>query len=194
MKRLLVCGICIVFLVAARAVAVQPREREQPTGSTVPLTPYLGRLLTVSALVGKASRPFVLLLDTAGGHTLLTPAAARAAGCEPMGRTVGFRMSGERIAFPHCNPIPITIAGLRLPDRAVRVWDLMAVLPKGVPIVDGVLSLATLKDRLFVLSLAIRDLIRSQRGGRRNARGAECRDDAGSGAERDERQTNRSQY
>lgn len=122
----------------------------------VPLQPYLGRLLTVSALLGREK--VTLLFDTGGGQTLITPRVASRIGCTPRGRSVGLRMSGERVEFQQCEAPALLIGGRRLAGSQIAVWDVMAVLPKEVPQLDGVLALDSLVDQPFTLDLSARTL------------------------------------
>ena len=80
---------------------------EPPT--VLELQPYVGRLVTVTGrLNGDSLR---LLFDSGGGETLLAPWVAADIPCEPAGRSVGFRMSGERVQLPGSAPHGTTAAG-----------------------------------------------------------------------------------
>jgi len=116
----------------------------------VRLERYAGRLRTVQVAVGGADRRF--LLDTGGGITLLAPATAREAGCVPWGRLTGFRMSGERMDFPACGPVPLELAGTGLVPEAA-VLDFARILPPGLPPLAGLVSLQTFGSRAVTLDL-----------------------------------------
>lgn len=123
----------------------------------VPLTPYIGRLVTIDATVGpKAIR---LIFDTAAGETIISPEVASQIGCTPSGRSVGYRMNGERITYAKCPGVTLLIGGIAFAHDEIAVWDVKSVLPEGVPPVDGVLSLKTLARQAFTLQLAERHLI-----------------------------------
>lgn len=123
---------------------------DRPT--VLELQPYVGRLVTVTGrLNGDSLR---LLFDSGGGETLLAPWVADDIPCVPAGRSVGFRMSGERLGWPLCNDVSIDLAGQTVVDSAVGIWDVMTILPDGLPRLDGVISLETFRDRLLVLNLA----------------------------------------
>ncbi len=126
-----------------RSAAVEP--------VLVALSPYLQVLQTVDVEVTGRRLPF--LFDTAGGATLLTPTVAAAAGCEPFGRVTGFRHDGARIDMPRCGSMVLEVAGLPLRAEA-GVFDLMALLPPGVPELGGIVSLQTLGARPYTLDLA----------------------------------------
>ena len=123
---------------------------EPPT--VLELQPYVGRLVTVTGrLHGDSLR---LLFDSGGGETLLAPWVATDIPCEPAGRSVGFRMSGERVEWPLCDDVALDFAGQTVVDSVVGIWDVMGILPEGLPRLDGIVSLETFRDRLLILSLA----------------------------------------
>lgn len=117
----------------------------------VALDPYIGRLVTVDTTIGGEKAR--LLFDTGGGETMISPQLAARIGCHPAGRSVGFRMSGERLDVPLCHAVTISIGGLAFGQEEPGVWDINAVLPAGVPPVDGVLSLKTFSAQPFTLDL-----------------------------------------
>lgn len=114
------------------------------------LEPYAGRLHRLPVRIRGSSFPF--LFDTGGGLTLIDPDLAPRAGCEPHGRLVGFRMSGERVEFQQCGESQIGLGPLELP-RYLAIFDLMALLPDGLPPLSGVASLHTLQGHAFTLDL-----------------------------------------
>lgn len=123
---------------------------EPPT--VLELQPYVGRLVTVTGrLHGDSLR---LLFDSGGGETLLAPWVATDIPCEPAGRSVGFRMSGERVEWPLCDDVALDFAGQTVVDSVVGIWDVMGILPEGLPRLDGIVSLETFRDRFLILSLA----------------------------------------
>jgi hypothetical protein len=62
-------------------------------------------------------------------------------------------MSGERIDVQLCYDVAISIGGSVFEHEVLGVWDVNAILPEGVPPVDGVLSLKTLATQPFTLDL-----------------------------------------
>jgi hypothetical protein len=148
------------LLIAAAAAATQPERPGSPADGgervVIGLQPYAGRLVTASALLGRER--LTLLLDTGGGQTLITPGAAARLGCTPHGRHVSFRMNGERVVFQHCATAGLELGGRRLGLSTIAVWDVMAVLPKELPPLDGVLALDALQHVPFTLDLAARSL------------------------------------
>ena len=154
-------AIIYAIVMTGAMVACEPTSRSE-SGSVselpviVPLEQYVGRLVTVTAIVdGDTAK---LLLDTGGGQTLITPQLAEQLGCTPRGRSVGFRMSGERVEFARCDGVIVEIGGRRFEHPEIGVWDLMAILPEGLPLLDGVLALNTFADTPFTLDLDGREL------------------------------------
>lgn len=145
-----------VFTLACTDSAPSPSSQSQTfplaNPAEIVLKPYAGRLVTIQASID--SEPLTLLFDTGGGATLLSPDVVARAGCVPEGRRVGFRMSGERVEWPVCNALDLEVDGIQLTGVTVGVWDVMAVLPKDLPHLDGVASLETLRDRPVTIDLA----------------------------------------
>ncbi len=142
--------ICALALAGASvpATAAEP----PPLPVLIRLNPYAGRLVTVPIVIEK--RTLTFLLDTGGGQTLITPRVASLIGCTPTGRSVGFRMNGERVEFKHCGATRLEIGGLAFARSQIAVWDVMAVLPKELPPLDGVLALDLFEQQPFSLDLA----------------------------------------
>ena len=95
-----------------------------------------------------------MLFDTGGGETIIIPAVAETISCEPKGRSVGFRMSGERVEWPMCPDLRLCFASECVHDPWAGVWDIMAILPEGVPHLDGLVSLDTFRGRLLTIDLS----------------------------------------
>jgi predicted aspartyl protease len=116
----------------------------------VPLIPYAGRLKQVEVYIGGKSYPF--LFDTGGGLTLISPKVASDIGCLPYGRLLGHRMSGEIVQFEQCGKADIIVEGMTL-NTDLGVFDLMALLPEGLPPLHGVLSLHTFQNYPITIDL-----------------------------------------
>ncbi len=121
------------------------------------LEPYLGVLLTVPVTAGDSTLAY--LFDTGGGGTLHTPGAAAAAGCEPFGRVTGFRHNGDAVHARRCPPASVTLDGWPAPARETGVYDLMGLLPEGVPEIGGLVSLRTFDGLPITLELDRRRVI-----------------------------------
>lgn len=120
------------------------------------LKPYAGRLVTLDVEAGGKS--YAMLFDTGAGVTALTPETAAAVGCAPFGRLVGWRMTGVRVEFQRCGAMDLSFAGI-LSRKETYVFDLGAVLPKDLPPLGGIVSLASFADRPFTLDLNAKKLI-----------------------------------
>lgn len=145
-------GLIPGLLLAAVAAGGVSTTKPAAERLTIRLSPYVGRLLTVPIVIG--SHTLTFLLDTGGGQTLITPRVAALIGCAPSGRSVGFRMSGERVEFKHCGATRLEIGGRAFTRSGIAVWDVMSVLPKDLPPLDGVLALDVFEQQPFTLDLA----------------------------------------
>jgi len=63
-------------------------------------------------------------------------------------------MSGERVEWPLCHDVSLEFAGQTVVDSRTGIWDVMAILPEGLPRLDGIVSLETFRGHLLILSLA----------------------------------------
>ena len=144
----------IAFALTLAACATPPSPGE-PGPHRVPLEPYLGTLRTVEVEVGGARHAF--LFDTAGGATLLTPRLAAEVGCKPFGRVTGFRHSGERLDLPRCGAATFDLGGYEARVESA-VFDLMALLPEGVPELGGIIAIQTFEGRPWTLDLSRNEL------------------------------------
>lgn len=142
--------VCAMALVGATLTAMAADPPTPPV--VIRLNPYAGRLVTVPVVMEKHTLTF--LLDTGGGQTLITPRVATLIGCAPSGRSVGFRMSGERVEFKHCGATRLEIGGRTFARAQIAVWDVMSVLPRELPPLDGVLALDVFEQQPFTLDLA----------------------------------------
>jgi hypothetical protein len=122
----------------------------------ITLDPYVSRLVTVKAIVGADT--LKLLFDTGGGETFICPDVAQRLNCNPSGRSIGFRMSGEKVISQYCHDVTLTIGGVSFNHDLIGVWDINSVLPKNLPRLDGILSLKTFYNQPFSLNLASKSL------------------------------------
>jgi len=129
--------------------AVSPPETRSAV-HVVSLHPYAGKLRYIESSSPARAR---LLFDTAGGLTLFSPAIASAAECHPYTKLTSLRMSGERLEVDGCGPSRLAIDTLKLQPEA-GVFDLMALLPKELPRIDGLVSLQTFADHVVTIDLA----------------------------------------
>ena len=120
--------------------------------SVLALQPYFRELKTVR--VSAAGRPLLMLLDTGGGATLITPDVARQVGCAPFGRDVGHRMTGEAVEFQRCESLTLSSGAWQRRLEPVAVFDIGRLLPPELPRLDGVVALDAFEGEVVTLDWA----------------------------------------
>jgi len=149
-RELAALGVALGFVAASHAATPAP-------ALVIPLTPYLGAIPSMKVqLGGKAS---TVLLDTAGGLTVLMPSGVAKAGCEPWGRLSGMRMRGDRLDLPRCDNIDLRVEGQPLSVVESGVWDFSKLLPKDAPPLDGSVALDAFAGKVITLDLSSNRLI-----------------------------------
>lgn len=133
---------CQHALLRNAALVPEPRRLVQ-------LDPYFRQLRTTR--VDSPSGPLTMLVDTGGGATLVVPSVAHRLGCQPAGRDVGHRMTGETVVFARCSAPVLTAAGLRLTLPTLAVFDVNTLLPVELPDLDGVLALDAFQGYVVTL-------------------------------------------
>jgi hypothetical protein len=116
---------------------------------SIALTRYFRDLRTVRAQLGADT--LTLLLDTGGGATLLTPSVAQRIGCRPYGRDIGYRMTGEPVAFQRCDSLTLRLSSWSRHFAPVAVFDVNALLPPELPRLDGVLALDAFRGQVLTV-------------------------------------------
>jgi hypothetical protein len=127
----------------------EPGARAGDADLTIALLPYFRDLRVVRATIGADT--LTLLLDTGGGATLITPEVARARRCTPHGSDIGYRMTGEPVAFARCDSLRLGIGAWSVDLSPVGVFDVNALLPKELPRLDGVLALDAFRGRVLTI-------------------------------------------
>jgi hypothetical protein len=112
----------------------------------IELRPYFRDLRLTEVMMGDKRLEF--LVDSAGGRTLISPETARAIGCTPSGRDVGYRMTGEPVIFENCDSLVASVSGFDVTLRPVAVFDVNALLPSELPKLDGVLALDAFRGQV----------------------------------------------
>jgi hypothetical protein len=143
-----------MFGAALLALAAVPQTRaaaEPGAPVTVRLRPYLGTLYQLDVQIAGRTEP--MLLDTAGGVTVLSPAASARSGCRPAGRVTGHRMRGQRVDMARCDRAHLALRGRPLRPLTTGVFDIGALLPSGAPVVAGSLALDAF-DRPVTIDLS----------------------------------------
>ena len=144
------------------APALERGSIRPPSAVHLALRPYFRGLRTVEMRIGDAA--FTLLVDTAGGRTLLTPNVAAKLGCMPRGREVGYRMNGDSVAFRTCPDLRASISGMALHLAPFAVFDIAALLPKELPALDGVLALDAFRGQVVTLDWERNEIVVSGDG------------------------------
>lgn len=142
----------LLFLLACLACTNTSPRTDAEGVHVIALDPYFRDLRSVTVSV--AGKPRRFLFDTGGGQTMISPALATEVGCAPYGRSVGYRMSGERVDFEVCDGVELSMGDYAPGPASVAVWDVAAVLPAELPPLDGVLSLKSFDGELITLDLA----------------------------------------
>lgn len=119
---------------------------------SIRLKKYFRELRTVNVSIG--GKEYDFLFDTGGGETFISPAIANDLKKDVYGRILGIRMSGEKLYYKKCDSIAIDIGPTRIHHTTVGIWDVMSVLPKELPRIDGVISLKSFENRIISIDLA----------------------------------------
>jgi len=139
MKKL----IAILFFIA---FALKAKSQD-----TIALTPYVGKLKKLNVWIG--TKQYTFLFDTGGGETFISPEVAKALNKETYSKNVGIRMTGEVIYYRKCDSVTIDFGTVKVLHTTLGVWDVMNILPKELPKVDGVISLKSFHGKIFTLDL-----------------------------------------
>jgi hypothetical protein len=140
----------------AQGVDSPPRaDARAAPEAVIKLVPHRTRW-AVDVQIG--GRPFRFGLDTGGGLTLISPAAARAAGCTPWGRLSGFQMMGQRIDSPRCDSVTIHVGRLQLRPEVTGVVELEKFEPNDRDLA-GSLALDAFGARALTLDLGAGSIV-----------------------------------
>lgn len=124
---------------------------------TIRLKPYIENMKTVEVII--EGEKYNFLFDTGGGGTLISPEIAKHFNKKIYGSATGFRMSGEIIKVQKADHISMTIGYEKIDHPTVGVLDIMTILPKEFPKIDGVISLKSFTDHILTLNLAKNTII-----------------------------------
>ena len=123
------------------------------------LEKYAGKLKVIKIERGGELHSF--LFDTGGGYTILDPISAGTFGCAPFGRTVGFRLSGEKVESRNCGPVSFDFGELSITTEP-KVLDINSFLPDELPRLSGLFSLQTFQSHLVTIDYSESRLIIEQ--------------------------------
>lgn len=164
--RFLACAGVGASLACATTGAAQRRPASTSALPSRPvevaLTPYLRALPTVPVTRDRDTLTF--LLDTGGGYTVLSHEGAHRLGCAPTGHAVAHRMDGQSVAFQWCDAMPLALGGVPLDAGRIAVLDLAALLPPGLPPLDGLLSMRSFAGRVVSIDLPAARLVLESAG------------------------------
>lgn len=124
---------------------------------TIVLKKLVGNLKTIQVTIN--NKPYDFLFDTGGSETFISPSILSEIGKQAHGQGIGYRMNGESITFQYCDNVTIGIGALSIPHSSVGVWDIMSLLPKDFPKIDGVISLKSFSNQLITLDLINNSII-----------------------------------
>ncbi|MFN2621965.1 MAG: aspartyl protease family protein [Chthoniobacterales bacterium] len=142
-------GICLLSAVLGCSPSSEKGTSSTAPLATIALEPYLKAQAVVHATVN--GQPGTFLFDTGEGVSSFSPQFAKKIGCEPWGRTTGFRMSGERLDNEHCDNITFDFSGHAFVAPVVITIDIMKFLGPEVPPVDGALGLDLFAGRAITI-------------------------------------------
>lgn len=126
------------------AVAVSAQE-------IIPLKPYIENMKTIDVYIN--GKKYNFLFDTGGAQTIISPEIAQLLNKKIYGSSSGFRMDGEIIKAKKCDSISLKIGSTTLFHTTVSVWDIMSILPKDWPKIDGVIALKSFENKILTLEL-----------------------------------------
>ncbi len=147
-SKVAACALTTTLIVGC-APEVPPPAPPMSGAITISLQPYFRDLRT--ARFDTRVGPLVMLVDTGGGATLIVPSVAERLGCEPFGRDVGHRMTGEQVEFRRCEELELTAGPWRKRFEPVAVFDVNALLPDELPRLDGVLALDAFRGSVVTI-------------------------------------------
>ena len=124
---------------------------------TIKLKPYIENMKTVDVFI--EGKKYNFLFDTGGAETIISPEIANTIKKKIYGSTTGFRMSGEMIKAQKSDSISLLIGNTKIFHPTVGVWDLMSILPKEFPKIDGVISLKSFAETILTVELSKNILI-----------------------------------
>lgn len=135
---------------AAPAPAVVSPPTAQPL-ATIKLVPYRKGVAVQVVVNGK---PGLFSFDTAGGHSIVSPAYAKAIGCVPWGQLVGYQMTGNRLSMPRCDNLSLTADGVALQVPIAGVLDVAPLAAKDAEPIEGLLALDAFAGRTISMDFA----------------------------------------
>ncbi len=118
---------------------------------TLRLRPYFKELRVTDVTINGTAYTF--LFDTGGGETFLSKNIADSLQKDVYGKVTGIRMNGEQLFYQKADSIVLQVGKTTLLHPTIGVWNVMEVLPKELPVVDGILSLKSFQNQILTIDL-----------------------------------------
>jgi hypothetical protein len=135
---------------SAQSVVAPPGVTAAPI-ATLRLEPYRR---SVAVRVTANGKPGLFAFDTAGGHTIVSPEFAAAAGCRPWGELAGFRMTGDRLSMPRCDGLGFEVDGHPLKAPVAGVMQVAPLMAKDAAPIEGLLALDVFAGKTITIDFA----------------------------------------
>jgi len=119
--------------------------------ATLRLEPYRRSVAVRVSVHGKTG---LMAFDTAGGHTVVSPEFAAAAGCTPWGNLGGFTMTGKRLDMPRCDAFGFEADSFPVVAPVAGVMQVAPLLAKDAQPIEGLLALDVFAGRTITLDFA----------------------------------------
>ena len=119
--------------------------------ATLRLEPYRR---SVAVRVTAKGMPGLFAFDTAGGHTVVSPEFAAAAGCKPWGEIGGFTMTGVKLAMPRCDDLYFEVDGYPLTAPVAGVMQVAPLQAKDAAPIEGLLALDVFAGKTITMDFA----------------------------------------
>lgn len=136
---------------SAHALPSAAAAADAAPAAVLDLEPYRR---TVAVRVEANGVPGLLAFDTAGGHTIVSPEFAAAAGCAPWGGLGGFTMTGKRLDMPRCDDIEFSAGGHRLRAPVAGVMQVAPLIAADAAPIEGLLALDVFAGQTITLDFA----------------------------------------
>jgi hypothetical protein len=119
--------------------------------ATLRLEPYRR---SVGVRVTANGKSGLMAFDTAGGHTVVSPEFAAAAGCKPWGELGGFTMTGVKLAMPRCDGLHFEVDGYPLTAPVAGVMQVAPLVSKDAAPIEGLLALDVFAGKTITIDFA----------------------------------------
>jgi hypothetical protein len=119
---------------------------------TLYLKQYFRQLRTMDVTINESTYSF--LFDTGGGETFISPEIAAKMNKPVYGDCTSFRLSGEEVKYQRADSVTLTLHKTSFFHTTLGVYDVMQILPKELPKVDGIISLKSFLGHVVTFDLA----------------------------------------